>query len=513
MTITEMQHSDLVTSIEVGRTPVILGSPNTSPRSSVAIPGLESLNRDPRAPRTTWKTKDDIRYYFRPLPREDIRVYFRPVSRVMTDRPRSIKPKVVPSAGKTKVQLRRTSPSGLSPSSPGPEVPPKAKARISGQKNRDIFITKQQLKRNSVPGQTNQNGSVALPGFNPVWTSDPTTASSTPLSPRITEVVDSSLIPSPLRNKLEVAAESAPEFDDRTENQKRLPGREIQPIPENQQSIVQEHQQTTLPFKPDSVYGTLPPLPIRLQRNNSQPAAQSPKVMRHRRQDTPYSPNDVGKSSAFNSPPLPTRAPSVSDVTGRTSAYASSECLSTPISLEEWASERRRIAHGQPAAPHITKAVNLDKAKEKDKTLKKTKSMETRFFRSRKLKGGKKEVKEIIDISASKPVTSQPTAAHQQPPLLATQDQYHPGNRWDVGSLAPSPEFVRPGLGATRSDMDNNPRSDSSNEKIVVAPPLVRASSDQSSIVTATTKARKPNKLLRMLEAYSKNVEGLQMVQ
>ena len=61
--------------------------------------------------------------------------------------------------------------------------------------------------------------------------------------------------------------------------------------------------------------------------------------------------------------------------------------------------------------------------------------------------------------------------------------------------------------------MNNKPRSDSGSDKMVVDPQLARAHSDQSSMMATTAKAKKQNKLLRMLEAYSKNVEGLQMVQ
>ena len=66
--------------------------------------------------------------------------------------------------------------------------------------------------------------------------------------------------------------------------------------------------------------------------------------------------------------------------------------------------------------------------------------------------------------------------------------------------------------------MSNDPRSDTVSDKMVVVDPqLTRAYTDASSTTTTTTtttvmtKAKK--KAAMMLKAYTKNVEGLQMVQ
>ena len=527
MSVTETQQRRLANCLDDEPTVSIVPLTEASSRSSVLIPVPGSLGKDLPTPRTPKKTKDDIRYYFRPVPREDIRIYFRPVSRLMVERPRVPRTRTVPNVGKPKVSSRRVSPSGEAPSPSGPEVPPKAKARSSGQKNRDIFIAKQQNKIQSEPGRTNQNGSAALPGFDPVLANNGNIPPSSPLSPRITEVVDSSLLPSPLRSKSEAAAESAPEYDDRAERQKQPTAQERQPIQEFQQSIVQEYQQTTLPYKPNSIYGTLPPLPVRLQRNNSQPTPQSPKIVRHRRQDTPYSPNDVGKTSAFDSPELPGETPSIPDQVGRTSVYASSDALPTPIALEIWASEQRRIAHGQPATTQKEKSVaasNTDNIKDRDKTLKKTKSVETRLFRSRRGKSEKKgkektDKKDELDSKDphkahnGKPLQQSQLTSRPQASRLVSQD-HHAATRWDVATLPPSPEIVRPSVTATRSDMNNNPRSDSVSDKMVVDPQLTRAYTDESSTTTTVAvKAKKQNVVARLWDGYLKNVEGLQMVQ
>lgn len=422
---------------------------------------------------------------------------------------------VIPNEGKVQVRSQKMSSTDLASS--GPEVPPKAKGRTSGQKNRGPSLVKQQLKQTGDLGQANQNGSTALPGFDPVWTNDRRSSSSEPLSPRITEVVDSSLLPPPLRSKYKSAAKSALCYADCTDKQKYQPALEVQPAVEYQQSIVHQYQQTTSAAQPNSIYGTLPPLPIRMQSNDSQPAYQSPRLTYHRRQDTPYSPDDVGKSSTVNSPGMPTRDLSALDKVIHTSPYASSDVLPTPVALEEWASEQRRIAHGQPAAIQVKKSLDVDKAKEKEKTLKKTKSLDTKFFRSRKGKSEQKEKtapREALKDPDSNPNASQATSRPQTSRLIS-QQMHHPGIRWDAGSFPPSPELVRPAIASAKSDMNDNPRSDSVSDKMVVDPQLRRAHSDQSSIVTTTTteKFKKPSKILRWMEAYSKNVEGLQMVQ
>ena len=505
---TQMQPLAIVAGVEAT---VAIQSSENNRRRSILMPLSGSSGQDVATPRTLRKTKDDIRYYFRPTPKEDIRIYFRPMSKSLTDRSRTPRARAVTSPGKPKVRSRRVSPNGRASPLPGPEVPPKAKERTSGQKNRDIFLPKQrETKSNSQPARTNQNGSTALPGFNPDLAAHSTVPPTTPLSPRITEVVDSSLMPSPLRNKTDVAAESAPEYDDRTDKERYCAPLPSQPITE-----YQEHQSAPPSQKPDSIYGTLPPLPVHVRRNNSQPNPHSPRLVRHRRQDTPYSPNDVGRDSALDDSELRGQEAATSDAVGRSSSYASSDVLPTPVALEEWASEQRRIAHGQPAIVRreaSTTAVTTDN-KDKDKGLKKTKSTETRLFRSRKGKAEKKEKEKL----ATKEKTEQSHSAyrHQAPPPVP-QESHHPGTRWDVATLPPSPEMVRPPITSISSDMTNNPSSiDSMSDKIVVmAPQLTRAQTDQGSIATTTVaKAKKPNKLLKMLESYSNTVSGMQMVQ
>ena len=514
MSATETQQHPLVAYMDEEVTISIPALNDVNPRNSILLPMSSYPGQSMSSPRALRKTKDDIRYYFRPMPKEDIRVYFRPISRLMPDRPRMPRARTVTSAGKPKVRSRRVSPAGRASPSPGPEVPPKAKERTSGQKNRDIFLSKQrELKHRSSPGQTNQDGSAALPGFDPTLVDHSTLPASHPLSPRIIEVVDSSLMPSPLRNKSDVAAESAPEYDDRADDEKYTDAPFSQPVARYQQSVVQGYQQAPLPSKPDSVYGTLPPLPVRLQRNNSQPTPHSPKLIRHRRQDTPYSPNDVGKDCALDSPEPLDRERGAADPLGRSFSYASSDVLPTPVALEEWASEQRRIAHGQPAmiqrGPSPTAADNAD-SNDKDKTLKKTKSTETRLFRSRKSKAEKKdkersEKKEKLDHSQS--------IYRSQASRSAPQESQHPSARWDTATLPPSPEVVRPAFLTLHSDGDINTSDSMSDKMVVTDPQLMRTQTDQSSAMAIAAKAKKPNKFLRMLEAYSKQVEGLQMVQ
>ena len=458
-----------------------------SPRMSISPPSVRISSKKP---------KDDIRYYFRPVqsPREDIRTYFRPVhrgSRIILDRPRPPKSRTV--------LPRPQYEFSLPPSPKAPKVPPKAKAKSSGEKNRNIFQAKQ--RQMNLPGQTAAQSNSALPGFDPVWTEDGNNPSQGPTSPRIIEVVDRSLMPRPLRTDSTRTSPTALEDDN------PLHMREHLQASEQYQHTQEEYQQTTLTFKPDSVYGTLPPLPVQLARNN-QPTPHSPKLQGHRRQDTPYSP----------------------DAVGRTSVYASSEVLPAPSALEAWASERRRIAHGQPATAKdkvqpcpekemvqttFANSANVQTtlAKDKDKTLKKTKSVETKLFRSPKKskaeKNERKEQKAQLRRETSEPSKCiGPSSLPFRPPLTS-EDLHHPGTRWDVSSLPPSPEMVRPG-------MPVRARSDSGSDKMVVSE-LTRQHTDDSSLLTlsstVTVKSKKPNKFIRMLEAYSKNVEGLQMVQ
>ncbi len=513
MSVTETQQRPTATCIDEEPTIAIPSLSGANPRSSLLMSLSGPCAQDVATPRAFKKTKDDIRYYFRPTPKEDIRVYFRPISKLMPDRPRAPRGRTVSTPGKPKVRSRRVSPTGRASPSPGPEVPPKAKERTLGQKNRDIFLSKQrEIKSNNGPGRANQNGSTALPGFDPNLATHSAAPPTTPLSPRITEVVDSSLMPSPLRNKSDVAAESAPEYDDRADKQRHHAPPSIQAVIKYQQSIPEEYQQTLLPQKPNSIYGTLPPLPVRLQRNNSQPNPHSPRLVRHRRQDTPYSPNDVGRDSALDSPELPEPESATSDPLDRSSSYASSDVLPTPVALEEWASEQRRIAHGQPAMIQRGATSTADNDNDKDKTLKKTKSTETRLFRSRKSKVEKKDkgksgMKEKFDVTQS---VYRPQASRSLP-----REPQHPGMNRDMATLPPSPEIVRPSFTTMSSEIDDHLRSsDSMSDKMVVTDPqLIRVQADQNPSMTMGTKTKKPNKLLRMLESYSKNMEGLQMVQ
>ena len=532
MSVTETQQRHLADFINDEPTVAIPSLNEASRRSSLLIPAPSTLDEDSPTLRTPKKTKDDIRYYFRPVPKEDIRIYFRPVSRLMGDRPRVSRTRTVPHVGKSKGRSRRSSPNGEPPSPPGPEVPPKAKARTSGQKNREIFLNKHQSQNQRAPGRTDQNGSAALPGFDPILANNGNIPPGSPLSPRITEVVDSSLLPSPLRKKSEAAAESAPEHDDRMDKFKQLSSQDHRPNQEYQLSIMQEYQQTTLPYKPNSIYGTLPPLPIRLQRNNSQPTLQSPKMVRHRRKDTPYSPNDVGLVSVIDSPELVGEARAVSDGVERTSAYASSDALPTPVALEMWASEQRRIANGQLATGPKGVFVAANKAnssKDKDKILKKAMSVEAKFFRSRRGKGEKKEKekekldkKDKVKFHGNAKTYDSLHNQHSQPakPPQTSRpapENHHPGTRWDVAAVSSSPAVARPLISTRRSDMNDKPRSDSVSDKIVVDPQLTRAHSDErstaSSTATTAVKAKKPNPIARGWRAYLKNVEGLQMVQ
>ena len=155
----------------------------------------------------------DIRLYFQPVvkrDRSDIRSYFTPAtektphdnkssksSRPPTDQAEQHARTITSKLLSEEDEIRSSQPS-TSPS----------KDATSGQRNRAIF---ERNKRNAEEEQRlfNQNSASALPGFDPVIRARESDSPISPFIPRITNVIDHSLVPKPLSPRSSIARSKA----------------------------------------------------------------------------------------------------------------------------------------------------------------------------------------------------------------------------------------------------------------------------------------------------------------
>ena len=474
----------------------------------------------------------DIRSYFRPLPREDIRVYFRPINppRLADSRRVHDKPQLSITVPKTKVKAsyniaEQAVMEGPMMSRSCPH--PSARTKTRGGRGRDMneHAIKEQPARTPSGHRKHQHHAAAdRAHWHSTWTDEGLHMLAYSGSPKHGEVIDYSMLPRGL---------------------KPVPTRYSPTLSEGETLVSSVHSSS--PGKEDIEYSVLPALPIRESRN--QESSPDRRSRKDRQADHPYSPDDF--------------------TGGPTSPYASSEalpCESRPTgasALQLWAEEQRRqqtaVSPGPPPkkSPKRGRQVLRSTKKEQSDVSTKERLEQNRQedCESWKICRGKSTMTNNspvilmhpgnkLDIPSfpSSPATHisqqqsvrRAHSSHAQPRLTATGGLSSPVMPPDHRSVS-HPRVPAPALPA-----DMPIRRAVSNEtlrqgKMVVTELPQRATGAAVGIAVPITpvtpgwksrrgrskkekepkepKEKKPNKLKRMMEAYAKNVENMQMVQ
>lgn len=412
----------------------------------------------------------DIRCYFRPSPKEDIRIYFKPV--LGPERPiHTYRPKLSVAVPTTKANPNTSQRSGRLASRTRRSA--SLKLKTAEQKDRDMRDAKQPM--GTLKGPRREHAWPAtVQGWHPTWADQGLHALAAPISPRVLEVVDSTLLPGPLKPMDSVRHSPASSGGDTLVN-----GR------------IESYSHD------NSVYGTLPALPIRLAKPDNFNVASSPV--------------NLGEKFYIGG-----------DGINPASAYASSEALPTesrpsgPSALQLWAQEQRRLApkkvHNAPKSfPKRSRSVfrtgkNSDAAIDTTrKLLERHRQEDCQFQPLQALQ---------IELYADFLLVMHMTPSKTNELLL----QYSPAE-------SAAGETVANARGYTQSPASRQAamvvRAASSEtlrqgKMVMTELPLSVALASATATATEKTKAQKKKKrgkLIRIMEAYSKNVEGIQMIQ